>query len=86
MSRHDLTDREWKAIRVYLPKERSGKRGRPWNDHRVTLTAFSGSFVWGPRGVICQNAFVNGRRFTTDSGVGRLRESGIAFGATCCVG
>lgn len=34
MSRHDVTDREWNAIRKYLPKQRSGKRGRPWADHR----------------------------------------------------
>ena len=34
MSRHDVTDREWNAIRKYLPKQRSGKRGRPWSDHR----------------------------------------------------
>ena len=34
MSRHDVTDKEWNAIRVFLPKERSGKRGRPWNPHR----------------------------------------------------
>lgn len=32
--RHHLTDREWNAIRVFLPKERSGRRGRPWVSHR----------------------------------------------------
>lgn len=37
MSRHDLTDREWNAMRVYLPKERTGKRGRPWASHRRTV-------------------------------------------------
>lgn len=37
MSRHDLTDAEWNAIRVYLPKSHGGKRGRPWSDHRKTL-------------------------------------------------
>ncbi len=25
MSRHDVTDVEWKSIRVYLPTERNGK-------------------------------------------------------------
>ena len=37
MSRHDMTDREWDTIRVYLPKMQSGKPGRPWADHRRTL-------------------------------------------------
>lgn len=37
MSRHDLTDKEWKSIRVFLPAERSGKAGRPWNDHRRVI-------------------------------------------------
>lgn len=37
MSRHDLTITEWNAIRNYLPKKRSGKRGRPWVDHRRTI-------------------------------------------------
>lgn len=37
MSRHDLTDSEWNAIRVYLPKQRSGKRGRPWQNHRQVI-------------------------------------------------
>jgi len=34
MSRHDVTDREWNAIRKYLPKQRTCKRGRPWANHR----------------------------------------------------
>ena len=38
MSRHVLTDVEWNAIRVLLPKERSGNRGRPWADHRQTIS------------------------------------------------
>ncbi|MEL7499742.1 MAG: IS5 family transposase [Planctomycetota bacterium] len=37
MSRHDLTDVEWKAIRFHLPREKNGKRGRPWNDHRTVI-------------------------------------------------
>jgi len=37
MSRHDLTNEEWNAIRVYLPKERSGKQGRPWASHRQMI-------------------------------------------------
>ncbi|QDU10128.1 IS5 family transposase [Gimesia aquarii] len=37
MSRHDLTNTEWNAIRNSLPKERSGKPGRPWADHRKTI-------------------------------------------------
>lgn len=37
MSRHDVTDSEWNAIRVYMPKERTGKPGRPWVSHRQVL-------------------------------------------------
>lgn len=37
MSRHDVTDKEWNAIRVLLPKERSGRRGRPWTPHRQVI-------------------------------------------------
>ena len=37
MSRHDLTDKEWNAIRVFLPAERSGKAGRPWVNHRDVI-------------------------------------------------
>lgn len=37
MSRHDLTDREWNAIRPLLPAERSGRPGRPWVDHRMVI-------------------------------------------------
>lgn len=37
MSRHNLTDRVWKSIRVYLPAERSGRAGRPWKSHRQVI-------------------------------------------------
>ena len=37
MSRHNLTDSEWKTIRVFLPAERSGKAGRPWKPHRTVV-------------------------------------------------
>lgn len=37
MSRHDVTDAEWKSIRVYLPAERNGQRGRPWVSHRRVI-------------------------------------------------
>ena len=37
MSRHDLTDREWNAIRVYLPAERPRRPGRPWAPHRRVI-------------------------------------------------
>ena len=37
MDRHDLTDREWDAIRKYLPKERTGQPGRPWCSHRQVI-------------------------------------------------
>lgn len=38
MSRHDLTDSEWNAIRFHLPREKNGKRGRPWNSHRLVIS------------------------------------------------
>lgn len=37
MSRHDLTDSEWKSIRVFLPAEHNGKAGRPWCGHRQVI-------------------------------------------------
>ena len=37
MSRHNLTDSEWKTIRVFLQAERSGKAGRPWKPHRTVV-------------------------------------------------
>ena len=37
MSRHDLTDEEWNAIRHFLPAERTGKAGRPWTPHRQVI-------------------------------------------------
>tara|TARA_R110002111_G_scaffold259308_1_gene329210 strand:- start:5039 stop:5539 length:501 start_codon:yes stop_codon:yes gene_type:complete len=37
MSRHDLTDTEWNAIRKYLPEERSGTPGCPWAEHRKII-------------------------------------------------
>ena len=37
MSRFSLTDREWNAIRVFLPEERPKKRGRPWSPHRQII-------------------------------------------------
>ncbi|WP_168564979.1 IS5 family transposase [Crateriforma spongiae] len=33
MPRHRLTDREFNAIRYLLPRQRTGKKGRPWVDH-----------------------------------------------------
>lgn len=37
MSRHDLTDREFDAIRHFLPAQKTGRRGRPWADHRIVI-------------------------------------------------
>ena len=39
MSRYNLTDREWNAIRVFLPAERPKKAGRPWNPRFSRLAA-----------------------------------------------
>lgn len=38
MSRHDLTDSEWNVIRQFLPRERTGKAGRPWKPHRQVIS------------------------------------------------
>ena len=37
MPRHDVTEREWNAIRHLLPKQHPGKAGRPWADHRMVI-------------------------------------------------
>ena len=37
MLRHRLTDREFNAIRHLLPKERNGKKGRPWLSQRNVI-------------------------------------------------
>lgn len=37
MSRHDLTDCEYNAIRHFLPSRTGTRRGRPWADHRQVL-------------------------------------------------
>ncbi len=37
MSCSNLTDREWKSIRVFLPAERSGSGGSPWVSHRKAI-------------------------------------------------
>ena len=37
MSRHNLTELEWNAIREFLPAERTGRAGRPWNPHRNVI-------------------------------------------------
>ena len=42
MSRYDLTDTEWNAIKDLLPPEKSGKRGRPCKDNRTMVNGM----VW----------------------------------------
>ena len=37
MARFDLTDEEWVRIQPLLPPQRSGKRGRPYSDHRKVI-------------------------------------------------
>jgi transposase len=37
MSRHDLTDREFNAIRHLLPGQNANRRGRPWSNHRTVI-------------------------------------------------
>lgn len=47
MSRHDLTDIEWNAIRVFLPPERPKKAGRPWSPHRRVINGILWVIVVG---------------------------------------
>jgi len=47
MSRHDLTDVEFSAIRVYLPSQKAGSSGRPWNDHRTVINGILWILVTG---------------------------------------
>ena len=42
MSRYDLTDTGWNALKDLLPPEKSGKRGRPCKDNRT----MEGGMVW----------------------------------------
>ena len=37
MSRHDLTDDAWNAIRYLMPSRAESRRGRPWSDHRQLI-------------------------------------------------
>ncbi len=37
MPRHDLTEREFNAIRYLLPTQKTKRRGRPWMDHRTAI-------------------------------------------------
>ena len=38
MSRHSLTDCEWKTIRKFLPAERPNRKGRRWCSHRQIIS------------------------------------------------
>ena len=37
MNRHELTDEQWARVEPLLPPLRSGRRGRPYHDHRRIL-------------------------------------------------
>lgn len=37
MSRHDLTDQEFNAIRSFLPAQKKRTAGRPWKNHRTMI-------------------------------------------------
>jgi transposase len=37
MARGDLTERQWERLAPLLPPLKSGKRGRPYNDHRRVI-------------------------------------------------
>ena len=37
MSRGDMTDSQWERIHPHLPKEKTGKRGGQWKDHRLVI-------------------------------------------------
>ncbi len=50
MSRHNLTDREWKSIRGFLPAERAVRPGRPWIPHRQVINRILFVLVTGCSG------------------------------------
>jgi transposase len=37
MNRHELTDEQWARVEPLIPPLRSGRRGRPYHDHRRIL-------------------------------------------------
>src|SRR5579859_919378 len=37
MARYELTDQEWARLQPLLPPTHSGKRGRPFSEHRKVL-------------------------------------------------
>jgi transposase len=37
MSRYELTDEEFALFEPFLPREQSGKPGKPWRSHRTVL-------------------------------------------------
>lgn len=47
MSRHDLTNREFDAIRSFLPAQNKSSVGRPWKDHRTVINGILWILVTG---------------------------------------
>lgn len=48
MERYAVTDEQWERIEQWFPAERSAKRGRPWRNHRLIVSAI----LW----VVCSGA------------------------------
>jgi len=48
MERYAITDEQWERIQQWFPAERSAKRGRPWRNHRLIVSAI----LW----VVCSGA------------------------------
>ena len=81
MSRHDVTDEEWNAIRVLLPKQRSGRRGRPWADHRRTISGIFWILATGCPWRDCRKSSERGKQFSNDFDGGAGQDFGKRFGA-----
>ena len=67
MPRHDLTDREFNAIRHLLRAQRVKRPGRPWADHRTVINGVLWILKPVARGEICPVILGNGRPSTRDS-------------------
>jgi len=78
MHRYELSDEQWARIEPLLPhRTHHGKLGHPFNDHRPSSTASSGSFTPAPPGATSPNAMAPGRPCTTGSIAGVATARGV---------
>ena len=70
MSRHNLTDSEWKTIRVFLPAERSGKQVVRGSLIGLLLMGFCLSYTRVLLGKIYRQNLANSKRYTIGFVVG----------------